>query len=119
MLALPKGRYFLLFTLPLLTSLCPAFYSYIFVTMFLSYWVFIFQLSSFQDFPPVALYRCCQAFTEALHASNRACEELPWCRSPTRLSKSHTGPHRGEFGTHFLFLVRLGFGRADRSFSSL
>ena len=38
---------------------------------------------------------------------------------PTRLSKSHTGPHRGEFGTHFLFLVRLGFGRADRSFSSL
>ena len=57
MLALPKGRYFLLFTLPLLTSLCPAFYSYIFVTMFLSYWVFIFQLPSFQDFPPVAFYQ--------------------------------------------------------------
>ena len=37
LLALPKGRYFLLFTLPLLTSICPAFYSYIFVTMFLSY----------------------------------------------------------------------------------
>ena len=42
-----------------------------------------FSFSSFQNFPSVALYRCCQAFTEALHASNRACEELPWCRSPT------------------------------------
>ena len=27
LLALPKGRYFLLFTLPLLTSICPAFNS--------------------------------------------------------------------------------------------
>ena len=25
--------------------------------MFLSYWVFIFQLPSFQDFPPVAFYQ--------------------------------------------------------------
>ena len=37
LLALPKGRYFLLFTLPLLTSLCLAFYSYIFVTMLFGY----------------------------------------------------------------------------------
>ena len=37
LLALPKGRYFLLFTLPLLTSICPAFYSYIFVTMLFGY----------------------------------------------------------------------------------
>ena len=135
LLALPKGRYFLLFTLPLLTSLCPAFYSYIFVTMFLSYWVFIFQLPSFQDFPPVAFYQgwlslnlirwvfnaekpgafpqektdtsypraslgSCPwqlLLTTAPHGSNRACSGLRWCRSPTRLSKSHTGPHRGEF----------------------
>ena len=29
---------------------------------------------------------------------NRAFLGLRWCRSPTRLSKPHTGPHRGEFG---------------------
>ena len=27
--------------------------------------------------------------------------------------------HRGEFGTHFLFLVRFWLGRVDKSFSSL
>ena len=57
--------------------------------------------------------------TTGSHGPNRAGLGLRWCRFPTRLSKSHTGPHRGEFGTQFLFLVRLGFGRADRSFSSL
>ena len=29
---------------------------------------------------------------------NRAGLGLCWCRSPTRPPKSHTGPHRGEFG---------------------
>ena len=57
LLALPKGRYFLLFTLPLPLPICPAFYSYIFVTMFPVHYVFIFQLSSFQEFPPVAFYQ--------------------------------------------------------------
>ena len=29
---------------------------------------------------------------------NRAGNPFRWCRSPTRLPKPHTGPHRGEFG---------------------
>ena len=104
--------------------------------MFLSYWVFIFQLPSFQDFPPVAFYQgwlslnlirwvfnaekpgafpqektdtsypraslgSCPwqlLLTTAPHGSNRACSGLRWCRSPTRPSKPHTGPHGGEFG---------------------
>ena len=49
--------------------------------------------------------------TAGSHASNKACLGLRRCRSPTRLSKSHTGPHRGEFGSHFLFLVRFFCGR--------
>ena len=99
MLALPKGRFFLLFTLPQPTSLCLAFYSYIFVTMFPVHYVFIFQLSSFQDFPPMAFSAAGQTSTGALHSSNRACEEPPWYPpSPTWLSKPHTGPHRAEFG---------------------
>ena len=36
--------------------------------------------------------------TTGSHAFNRACLGLRWCRSPTRLSKPHTGSHRGEFG---------------------
>lgn len=50
---------------------------------------------------------------------NRAGLGLCWCRFPTRPPKPHTGPHRGEFGFHRLFLVRFGVGRADKSFSSL
>ena len=33
-----------------------------------------------------------------------------WCRSPTRPPKPHTGPHRAEFGSHRLFLVRFFCG---------
>ena len=36
--------------------------------------------------------------TTGSHGPNRAGLLLQWRRSPTRLSKSHTGPHRGEFG---------------------
>ena len=36
--------------------------------------------------------------TTGSHAFNRACLGLRWCRSPTRLSKPHTGSHRCEFG---------------------
>ena len=42
---------------------------------------------------------------------NRAGLGLRWCRSPTRPPKLHKGPHRGEFGSHFLFLVRFFCGR--------
>ena len=31
----------------------------------------------------------------------------------------HKSPHRAEFGSHRLFLVCFGFGRVDKSFSSL
>lgn len=57
--------------------------------------------------------------TTGSHASNRACLGLRWCHFPTWPSKPHTEAHRGEFGTHFLFLMRFGVGRADKSFSSL
>ena len=36
--------------------------------------------------------------TTGSHASNRACLGLRWCHFLTWLSKSHTGPHRAEFG---------------------
>ena len=34
--------------------------------------------------------------TTAPHGSNRAGNPFRWCRSPTRFSKPHTGPHRGK-----------------------
>ena len=47
--------------------------------------------------------------TTGSHASNRACLGLRWCHFLTRLSKSHTGPHRAEFRFHrFFFLDFLG-----------
>ena len=50
------------------------------------------------------------SFTAGPRWPNRACLGLRWCRSPTRLTKSHTGSHRGEFGFHRLFLVRFFCG---------
>lgn len=38
---------------------------------------------------------------------------------PTWLSKPHTGPHRGEFGSHRFFLGCFGSGSAAKSRSSL
>ena len=38
------------------------------------------------------------SFTTGSHASNRACLGRRWCRSPTWTPKTHTGPHRAEFG---------------------
>ena len=59
--------------------------------------------------------------TTGSHAFNRACLGLRWCRSPTRLSKPHTGSHRCEFG-FFLqneFTLPLkGGGAGYRLFSS-
>ena len=57
--------------------------------------------------------------TNGSHGSNGAGLGLWWCRSPTWRPKPHTGPHRAEFGFHHFFLVRFGFGGADKSFSSL
>ena len=51
--------------------------------MFFGVWDFILQSSYFWDFPLVAFTCAVQTSTEALHASNRACKELPWCRFPT------------------------------------
>ena len=48
--------------------------------------------------------------TTGPHSSNRAGNPFFWCRSPTRPPKLHKGPHRGEFGSHFLFLVRFFCG---------
>ena len=51
-----------------------------------------------------------QTSTGASRRANRAGLQLRWCRSPTRPPKLHKGPHRGEFGSHFLFLVRFFCG---------
>ena len=59
------------------------------------------------------------SFTTGSRWLNRAALLLRWCLFPTWLSKSHTGPHRAEFGLHRFFLVRFGLGRVDKSFSSL
>ena len=48
--------------------------------------------------------------TTAPHGSNRAGLGLSWRRSPTWPSKPDTGPHRGVFGFHRLFLVRFFCG---------
>ena len=59
------------------------------------------------------------SFTAGPRWPNRAGLGLCWCRSPTRPPKSHTGPHRGGFGIHFLFLVCFCWGKAAKSCSSL
>lgn len=51
----------------------------------------------FKTLPPVVFTAAVQTSTGAPHGFNRACEELPWCRSPTRPTKPHTGLHRAEF----------------------
>ena len=57
--------------------------------------------------------------TTGSHRPNRAGLGLWRCRFPTWLSKSHTRPHRGEFGSHRFFLLCFGFGRVDKALSSL
>ena len=57
--------------------------------------------------------------TTAPHGSNGAGNRLHWCRFPTPPSKPHTGPHRGEFGSHRFFLGCFGSGSAAKSRSSL
>ena len=43
-------------------------------------------------------------FTTGSHGPNGAGNRLHWCRSPTWLSKPHTGPHRAKFGFTVFFL---------------
>ena len=45
--------------------------------------------------------------------------ECSWCPLPTFPSKSHTGPHGPEFGSHRFFLGRFCSDKATKSFSSL
>ena len=52
------------------------------------------------------------SLTTGSHASNGAGLELWWCRFPRRPTKSHTGPHRAEFGFHHLFLPTFLGGSA-------
>ncbi len=41
--------------------------------------------------------------TTGSHGSNGAGNPFRWCRSPTWPPKSHTGPHKAEFGFYLLF----------------
>ena len=51
------------------------------------------------SYPRASLCSCLWQLlvTNGSHASNSARLGLRWCRSPTRLTKSHTGPHWGKF----------------------
>ena len=57
--------------------------------------------------------------TTGSHGPNGVENPFRSCRSPTLTQKSHTGPHRGGFGIHFLFLVCFCWGKAAKSCSSL
>ena len=83
-----------------------------------------FRVHPFGTFLRWLFTAAAQAFTEALHVSNRACLGLWWCRFPTWLSKPHTGasldflpktslplPLKGE-GRDFTHLWGFGFSLA-------
>ena len=68
--------------------------------MFFGVWDFIFQSSSFWDFPLVAFTCAVQTSTGASRRANRGCLRLGWCcfASLPRPLTGHKSSHRGEFG---------------------
>ena len=53
--------------------------------------------SSFQDFPPVAFYRCHSNLHRSPTRLQQGRSGAALMRSPTQPPKRHTGPHGGEF----------------------
>ena len=59
------------------------------------------------------------SFTTGSHGSNRSCLGNRWYPSPPRPLIGHKSPHRGEFGSHRFFFVRLCSDWAAKSRPSL